>query len=274
MEKLIIDLQDMPVTAIKEMDLHHLVDVMLENIGNTNPNLRENTCGAFHRLVDEAILENEDCRRVFATCFEDSHLFNGIGSTAEDSVFYRSFSSLVITIILGADSKRCFLSQDQYAFSLNKSFDYMDQEVDRRGYVTGKGWAHAIAHGADMLCSFVEHPRFDIAFTEDVLKSIKPHLTYENRYTDGEESRLASVVPALLNKGAKADVVQYWISGLSPVSKAAPYTDKYYKNVCATHNLEYFLKSLYIMLESKSENEGLSAYILQFLQTIWSWASD
>ncbi|MCL2703007.1 MAG: DUF2785 domain-containing protein [Defluviitaleaceae bacterium] len=272
MEKYMKDLQDMPVAAVKEMDLHSLVNEMLENVGNANPNIRENICKVFYRLIDEDIIDDRECIRIFNACLNDSHLFYGIGSKAGDSVFCRSFSSLVIAFIADTDGKRNFLSQDQYMYALRKSFDYMNQEADRRGYVADKGWAHAVAHGADMLCAFAEHPKFDSLFAGDMLNSIKHHITYECRYTDAEEERLAYIIPALLNKGVSVDVIQDWISGLAPDTEVMPYTDEYYQNACSTHNIVYFLKSLYIMLDQKSGNKQLKAYILQYLKTVWNWA--
>ncbi len=74
----------------------------------------------------------------------------------------------------------------------NRSVDYILREKDYQGFVEGKGWAHAVAHGADLLTSVVVHPGTDSERLFPIyLEGIKTCIGQEDGvYTDNEDERL------------------------------------------------------------------------------------
>ncbi|MCL2421183.1 MAG: DUF2785 domain-containing protein, partial [Defluviitaleaceae bacterium] len=213
---------------IADLGQDHFVQFLLDNTGNPHSLIRENVLG----LVEADYLSDADCARMLDVYLRDSHLFNGLGSQGDDSVFWRSFSSLCVGYLAEIDGDRDFLSTDQYMAALKKAIEYMEKEVDRRGFVAGKGWAHAVGHGADMLCGFIKSPKFPMALADDILKCTALHIVSGHSYTDGEERRLSAILLALMEKGLDEAAVKAWLERLIPRITVARYTDAHYESTC------------------------------------------
>ena len=50
------------------------------------------------------------------------------------------------------------MEQDLVQHTVNKVIHYMMEEKDTRGFIEGKGWAHAVAHGVDALDALTKDP--------------------------------------------------------------------------------------------------------------------
>ena len=74
-----------------------------------------------------------------------------IHSDDEDAVFTRAFTTLLMALIIDADTKYNFLSQNDILTVKDRLILYMNNEHDFRGYVQDHGWAHSIAHASDTL---------------------------------------------------------------------------------------------------------------------------
>ena len=85
----------------------------------------------------------------------DRGLAVGIGEDGTDTVFRRSFSALVLAECLeratSADRDRPASPTTTVLRWGDRVAGWLVRERDLRGYVPGKGWAHALAHGADAL---------------------------------------------------------------------------------------------------------------------------
>ena len=137
----------------KEWDAENeqlLIPAMLEHIGSTDSILRD-TCiyGTFCKLILEKQLDKGLLEEMLEACLADEMLFHGIGEAESDSVFTRSFTTLLIALILYSDNESGFLSGEMIVEVKEKLLVYMEAEKDLRGFVPGKGWAHSIAHAAD-----------------------------------------------------------------------------------------------------------------------------
>src|SRR5574342_44321 len=99
-----------PIT-IKNRNLNQLITQMADNIGSTDSELRDKLIyTAFYYLIKQDYLNELQLTHLLETCLDENHLFLSIGSTDDDSVFTRAFSSLVVALILGKDSSDRFLS--------------------------------------------------------------------------------------------------------------------------------------------------------------------
>lgn len=97
-------------TTIQHRNLDNLIDKMLDNIGSVDPELRDTLIfNTFGKLISEDYLTIKQMRYILEVCL--SQLFLEIGQKENDSVFTRSFSSLVIGIILEKDREKRFLPE-------------------------------------------------------------------------------------------------------------------------------------------------------------------
>ena len=85
----------------------------------------------------------------------------GVGEDGTDTVFRRSFSALVLAVVLErattlATTTGTGLPDDTLLRWGDRIAGWLVRERDLRGFVLGKGWAHALAHGADALGALAE----------------------------------------------------------------------------------------------------------------------
>jgi hypothetical protein len=187
--------------------------------------------------------------RMLDTCLDQDHLFFKIGDINTDSVFTRSFSSLVVALILNVDRKTSFIDNNKVQEITEKIITYLHEEKDTRGYVEEKGWAHSIAHGADMLAALVNHHHFHMESLPKVLKAIQACLLKGTVFKDEEDERLIFVVEALLGRGMEQHALNSWLNNLSSTMEREMtehgQTLLNYQNKITMTN---FMKSLYFRL--------------------------
>ncbi|WP_226681433.1 DUF2785 domain-containing protein [Sutcliffiella horikoshii] len=178
-----------------------LIDSMMKHIGTTDPTLRDDLIyTTFAKLINGGIIPQCKLLKMLEICLDEEHLFYKIGEEKGDSVFTRSFSSLVVALILANDDGTLLDAKKVQEIKI-AIFVYLDKEQDTRGFVKDKGWAHSIAHGADMLSALVSHEHFHISLLSDVLKAIETCLLKDVVYQDEEDERLIFAIEALLEKG-------------------------------------------------------------------------
>ena len=265
-------------TSYAEVDLPGLIETVgraqliqevLANVGNTNSLIREHMMGIHDRLVEEKLLTKEE----YTQLFEGSliNLFKGLGSKDGDLVFTRSFSSLYLAYFADKDEELDLFTQEQYMLLLNKAIDYMQKEVDRRGYVMGKGWAHAPAHGSDLLYYLGENPKFPIEYADKILDCVKFHVTSQDVFDAGEERRLAGVIPPLMKKGLSIDSAQTWIKSMLPQigSEIVEYTDAEFPYVHILFKIKYFLFALYYIVGDNEKSAEIKSFIQEYEPKMW-----
>ena len=82
----------------------------------------------------------------------------GIGESGTNTVFTRSFALLNLKELAAADLKTPYLTQASFDELFELALTALSTEKDLRGYVPEKGWAHATAHGADLLRILARKP--------------------------------------------------------------------------------------------------------------------
>jgi hypothetical protein len=236
-------------------DTSTLIKNMLREIGSTDAELRDGLIyTTFYWIIERDILKQIDLQFIWDTCLDEYHLFYGIGDENSDSVFTRSFSSLVIALLIRKDKKHSFLTRGMYDDTWDKTKEYLLHEKDYRGYVDGKGWAHSIAHGADLLTELINHRFFDITQSIKYLDLIEHCIAKETVFTDGEDERLIYAIDALADKGLDESVLNDWIIKLSRelgvLISGGGYTLPYFK---IRTNIISFLKSLFFRLLKRNQ---------------------
>ncbi|QSS98745.1 DUF2785 domain-containing protein [Pontibacillus sp. ALD_SL1] len=241
---------------------------MLDHIGDVDPELRDGCIyPAFGELIHSNRLHSHQIDRILETCLSRSHLFYHIGEKEGDGVFTRSFSALVIAEIVKHEQG---WEREQYERVLKYYIEYLKEEKDVRGYVENKGWAHSIAHGADVLVALVEHSQFRKEDAPLFLQAVRHAFWKEDVFADDEEERLSFVIGALFRRDVAPSVITYWINKtflhLESIWNAAPFTISVFR---IRTNVLHFMKALYFRLETPDLQHTIKQYLEEWHQRVY-----
>lgn len=254
----LIDLTSDNEQQIREKDLDPLIKKMMNHIGSPDSELRDTLIySTFGKLIQEDYLTDQQMQYIIETCLNDQYLFLNIGVLNEDSVFTRSFSALTIALILAKDRETHFLSEDTLFTAIESSINFLVKEEDIRGYIEIKGWAHSIAHGADLLTAAIKHPLFPNRLANKCLYTIGVCLFKAGSFIDEEEERLIDVLEALLDKGMEEAIIETWMltleSDLTIKLNQEGETLSFFRTKT---NIHHFLKALYFRLLFRNSNRN------------------
>jgi hypothetical protein len=194
-----------------------LTEELFTYIASTDPELRD-TIGleAFYRWLDQGLYRLDDIRGLIPRLVGNWQ--KGLGEAESDSVFQRSFTSLWLALIIENDIKQTALKGEDLAPILESFLIYFKAERDLRGFVPIKGWAHAIAHGADLLGALACSTHTDAGDHAKILNCIADKLRDSTHwvYIYGEDARLASPVLEILARGTLSmEQIKNWLAFLS-----------------------------------------------------------
>ncbi|UTT42038.1 DUF2785 domain-containing protein [Exiguobacterium aurantiacum] len=245
---MLTDIKDGTV-RLQELDEERVIRSMLHHIGSTDPELRDQLIYTlfYQFIIEDEQLTNEQLTDLFNTTLK-YHLFHGIGEAASDTVFTRAFSTLLIALIVHQDRQQGFLSEPDLEMLKAKLLAYLDCEIDTRGYVPTKGWAHAIAHVADTFDELVLHPSFDETEFGEILEALWDKVMFPTVYLHDEDERLLNPIFSLLQRGMDEHKIVVLLDGLpAQLSAQKQQLDpEHYWHV--VHNVKTFLKSFFVKL--------------------------
>ena len=182
-----------------------------------------------------------------------SGLMVGIGDVASDGVFRRSFSALVLAECLQRDQTVDRLVGEQVLEWGDRLIGWLLRERDVRGYVPGKGWAHAVAHGADAIGVLAGSRHLGAPELTALLDVIADRVLLPTPpLTHGEPDRLAGAALAVLDRDlVPLDVVERWVGrvGAAADSYAGSKQDDPFST---TFNPQQLLRSLSLQLQLRS----------------------
>lgn len=235
--------------------LEELTKTLFSYLGNTDPELRDEI--AYNVYAN--FLKREMYTRDEISAHVDellSSLEKGIGETESDSVYLRTFSVLFLAEIVHNDNKKPLLDKKQFLSILTKGLWYLDAEKDPRGHIPVKGWAHALAHTADLMLVLGRNRNIESADLEKILQGIADKLVHSTNwvYVHGEDERLANAVTAILGRDlVSIDSLRSWLKTLTDPEKSwkGAYMDE--GQTKAYHNVRNFLRSVLIAVKSSDE---------------------
>jgi len=228
---------------------------------STDPELRDELgfeiCASWVRRP--GILSDEDVRKLLRLHL--SNIEKGLGESESDGVFLRSFSALHLSQIATRDLKQPFLTPAERSELVTASCRVLREERDRRGFVEAKGWAHPIAHNADLLARLAQEPGLSTDEQRAILGALDAGLAGTNAF--GENERLAAVLAALVSRAdfVEADF-ERWLAEAAKADKAVWQTKPF--SVAAfqkSENEKALLRSvlLAILLDPKSSESERKA---------------
>jgi len=262
MKSLSNTLQNIIRGEVKQVSIE-ILNEMIKNIGSTDPILRDQLIfSAFCALIFGEQLNKQEMEYILNSLLEKQLIILDIEETNSDAVFTRSFTSLVYAAFLEYDATKKVIDGQLVRQVMDTSHDYMAREMDLRGYVKNKGWAHATAHGADLLESIAKHPVSTPQDASIILGNIARFIKIAEGYQDEEEERLARAFIALGTHHLTEEMLKEWLVILEQDLWTKKITDnsdlKPYYSQLAFKN---FLKSTYFLMEKKSLQGDLKGEI-------------
>lgn len=224
---------------------------MMNYIGDLDGYLRDELIyTVFAKWILADVFDKDELYQILMISLDDNHLFYKIGNV-DDSVFTRTFSVLLVPLILYVHRRSNFLSIEDLTLVKEKLICYLTDEKDVRGYVNHRGWAHGVAHAADALDELVKCS----SILDDDLKAIlqviyqKATINYY-AYINDEDERMVTAIVSILERDQlpDSDIIN-WLQGFANIPK----TDRLPDDRIVWNNTKNFLRSLYFRLLEREE---------------------
>jgi hypothetical protein len=238
---------DFEVPADRPLD--DLTAELTTMLGSTDPEVRDGTAfPALATWIERGVYDD-----LLAGLGDGmvAGLSVGLGESGTDTVFRRSFSALIVGVCLERDN-------DQHLLPVDKILDWGDRvavwfltERDTRGFVPDKGWAHAVAHGADALGALGDSPHLGAAEHQALLDVLAERLLQQpvdQPLAAGEPDRMAAATMQILRRDTlRADVLEPWVHRLGAAGNpfSGPVDHDPYAPTAAP---QAFLRALFLQL--------------------------
>ena len=221
-----------------------LAPELIADLASTDSELRDGL--AYDLLVlwiYKGVLAPDEIRPLMHTLL--GNLRAGIGESGTDGVITRSYSALILSIVVARNNEQQpFLSPEEYRTLLDAALAYLEGEKDERGFDPQKGWMHSVAHTADLLKFLARDLRLTPTDQQHILDALRAKLqSAPEPYTHGEDERLARVVIALARRAdLDKEALTAWVQG---VTLDATFPEKpTLENLRLTNNARHLLTSL------------------------------
>ena len=236
-------------------DVRDLTAAMLSYLGHPDGDLRDELIYlTFVHWIQRNVYLAEELRALLNTILDDTHLFLNLGEVESDSVFTRAFAVLLVPLILERHQQQPLFSSLEIAHLQHVLTTYLERERDLRGFVVGKGWAHAVAHTADALAALAACRELDTKALHSLLELTRNTVgTMLVHYTHGEDERLAGAALQALSRGVLMESdVKAWLESFRERVQyvgAHPLPEGYRGFL----NLKHFLRALYFSVKRAPE---------------------
>ena len=243
---------DFEVPADRPLD--DLTAELTTMLGSTRPEVRDGTAyPALATWIDRGVYDD------LLPGLGDgmvAGLSVGLGETGTDTVFRRSFSALIVAECLERDNEQHLLPPAKILDWGDRIAVWFLSERDTRGFVADKGWAHAIAHGADAIGALAESPHMSAAEHQALLDVLAERLVQQpadEPLAAGEPDRMAHAAMRILRRGTLGvDVLEPWVHRLG--AAANPFGGPVdHDSFAATNAPQAFLRALFVHLSLAPE---------------------
>lgn len=189
-----------------------------------------------------------------------ANLKRGIGEVGTDSVFRRSYSALMLSVIAATDiERRPILDQAAFDDLLDAALAYLHDEKDTRGFDAAKGWIHSVAHTADVLKFLGRNRKLRPRDQARILNAIGAKLAaVDHALIYGEDERLARAVVSIVAR-PDADLAAFdaFLTTLKPAPIEGRPTPA---QLAVRQNRKHVAMALYALLATDNrENKSLAA---------------
>lgn len=149
----------------------------------------------------------------------------GLGEDGTDTIFRRSSSVLILARVLDRDNVVRAVHPTTVLRWGDQGLGWFVRERDLRGHVPGKGWAHAVAHGADFMRALALSRHLDEGGLMVILDAIADRLVAPTTHwlNQSEDDRLAHAMMALLHRNiVDIALLEPWVDRIATVWQSHP----------------------------------------------------
>jgi hypothetical protein len=252
-----------------------LIGELFALTGLTDPELRDEIgLEVFYHWLIRDLFMAEELRSFVPRLL--ANLQQGLGEEDGDGVFLRSFSALWLGCLVEYDREKNVLNQEMVLSILEAALAYFPLERDLRGYVPVKGWAHAIAHTADLFLHLARNPHLGAVEHRRILDCVAAKLMATTNwiFLYGEEARLARVaISVFLRETLSLEEVREWLKSLAASWQGAWLEEG---RARAYHNGLGFLRSLHyriplLKVDVVPQKEEILKMIVETLEGAEPW---
>lgn len=201
--------------SVPDRPLDEMTTELTRMLGSTDPHARDDT--AFTVLSNWIEQGTYDDLLAGLGDGMAAGLSAGLGESGTDSVFRRSFSALVLAVCIERANAADLLPPAKLLEWGDRIASWYLREQDLRGFVPGKGWAHALAHGADGIAALANTPSFGTAELTVLLDVLADRvlLPVSEPPAAGEPDRIAAAVVTVLSREVvPLGVLEPWVRRL------------------------------------------------------------
>jgi len=174
-------------------------------------------------------------------------LENGLGDRQDDTVFRRSFSALLLAECVARDNEQRLLPDSRILRWGDRIAAWYVRELDLRGWVPGKGWAHAVAHGADAIGVLARSATFDVPELTVLLDVLADRLLLptDELFVAGEPDRMAAAALHVLHRNlVPLEALEPWVGRLANAGTSSADDNAF----PSRYNVQAFLRALHLQL--------------------------
>ena len=174
----------------------------------------------------------------------------GLGQIGSDLVFRRSFSVLILGECVDRDNVVGALPAIKILEWGDRIATWYIRERDLRGFVEGKGWAHAAAHGADAIGALGRSPDLGLPELTVMLDVLADRLLLptEDFLVCSEADRMAMATMDVLRRNlVPLSILEPWVARLAGSAAGRGGTSSKHPFL-RTFNVQAYLRALHLQL--------------------------
>ena len=245
-----------------------LVQGMLTHIGDPDPILRDELIYmTLATWISRGYFRPEQLESILNELLDKHHLFYALGNSGNDTLFTRSFSVLMLQPIVAQHLKTPFLTDAEILNMLDNLLRYLAGERDLRGYVTDKGWGHAVAHTADVLDELVQCEvlhKAELVKVLDVIRDVMGVSDIVFQYEE-DERMVTAVIHTWKRSLLSHDEIHAWLQGFVASQSRWTSMPPSYRSYL---NRKQFLRSLYFAAQHKRLDESVVGAVVETLEKL------
>ncbi len=180
------------------------------------------------------------------------------------------FAALVLAELARSDHMSPWLEAGERSALVDAAVDYLENVDDYRGFETGVGWRHGVAHGADLVLQLALNPELEASALDRLSQAITAQVAPSSGhpYIHGESMRLARALFHIARRNLRSS--EHWTALLNEVASPAPLPNwgaafESEAGLAKRHNTLDFLSHLYLLVQ-ESGNADVQAALLPGLR--------
>ncbi len=242
-------------------EMKNIIEIMLMHIGDSDYELRDEIIyNLFSKFISNGFLKKDQLIMLKNKILSEEYMFYKIGEENKDSVFKRSFSVLIIPLLIAYNKKEAFLNEDDIKHIEHCIVVYLKKEKDFRGYVPNKGWAHSLAHISDAINSIIVYRSCEGEYEEVLFLLRNIICSTKVEINSFEDIRiLRAIYPLLANDKFTINQLEFWVGSFFEWEPTG-LVDEDYRIL---HNIRTFLYSLYFELEKNLKYSNIRNIIFK-----------